>query len=135
MCQSKKKGGLGIGRMLDKTVGMLAKWVWRFGYEASSLWKNVVCANYGIDERRMVWDWQSCKASSYFVKTIANLFKPGSRTAKVCEEGLQVVIGCGNKVRFWEDIIVESVQLKEAFPRIFPLAAVKEGFISDFGSW
>ncbi|KAK3175424.1 hypothetical protein Dsin_032738 [Dipteronia sinensis] len=35
VCKSEKKGGLGIGRMLNKNDGMLAKWVWRFGREDS----------------------------------------------------------------------------------------------------
>ena len=53
----------------------------------------------------------------------------------MCNEGLNVVIGCGKKFKFWQDISVESSKLKKAFLRIFALATVKDGFISDFGFW
>ncbi|KAK2662668.1 hypothetical protein Ddye_001242 [Dipteronia dyeriana] len=42
VCKSKAKGGLGIGRMLVKNDGLLAKWVWRFGREETSLWKKAI---------------------------------------------------------------------------------------------
>ena len=55
VCKSKKNWGLGIGRILDKNVSLLAKWVWRFGYETTSLWKKVVCTKYGVDVNRLMW--------------------------------------------------------------------------------
>ncbi|KAK3229711.1 hypothetical protein Dsin_001592 [Dipteronia sinensis] len=75
------------------------------------------------------------KAPSFFVKAISNLFKSGSRTAKVLDDGDNVVYRTGTKVRFWQDIMVDPIMLKDAFPRIFALAAVKEGFIADFRDW
>ncbi|KAK3221054.1 hypothetical protein Dsin_015024 [Dipteronia sinensis] len=86
-------------------------------------------------KRRIVWDWQSLKDSSIFVKVVSALFKIGSRSEKVIYEGVKVVIGDGSIVRFWHEIMVGSVALKEAFPRVFALASDKEGFISDCGNW
>ena len=37
LCKSKENGGLGFDSVLDKNKGLLAKWVWRFGKEESSL--------------------------------------------------------------------------------------------------
>ncbi|KAK2654576.1 hypothetical protein Ddye_014432 [Dipteronia dyeriana] len=48
VCKNKMSGGLGIGRMVDKNISLLAKWVWRFSFDRDSLWKKVVCAKYGI---------------------------------------------------------------------------------------
>ncbi|KAK3188759.1 hypothetical protein Dsin_028320 [Dipteronia sinensis] len=135
VCKSKKNGGLGIGRILSKNEGMLAKWVWRFTVEASSLWKRVVCAKYGIDDMRMVWDWQCMKASSFFMNVVSSLFKMGSNSEKVLKEGIKVVIGDEAKVRFWQYIKVDSVLIKKAFPRIYALASDKGGFLSDFSHW
>ena len=42
MCRNKREGGLGIGRMGNKNVSFLTKWVWRFGKEES-----VVCQIWG----------------------------------------------------------------------------------------
>ncbi|KAK3217760.1 hypothetical protein Dsin_011730 [Dipteronia sinensis] len=63
------------------------------------------------------------------------LFKPGTQTLKVMEEGIKLVIGNGSKVRFWHDIRMDSVSLREAFPRMFALATIKDGFITDYGDW
>ncbi|KAK2653869.1 hypothetical protein Ddye_013725 [Dipteronia dyeriana] len=39
LCKSKRLGGLGIGRIKDKGLSLMAKWIWRFGNEHGSLWK------------------------------------------------------------------------------------------------
>ncbi|XP_073266626.1 uncharacterized protein [Populus alba] len=36
----KHAGGLGIGSLKDKNTALLFKWLWRFGLEESSLWKD-----------------------------------------------------------------------------------------------
>ena len=38
----KHVGGLGIGSVRDKNTTLLFKWLWRFGLEESSLWKDVI---------------------------------------------------------------------------------------------
>ncbi|KAK2639685.1 hypothetical protein Ddye_027480 [Dipteronia dyeriana] len=48
ICNSKKKGGLGVGRIVDFNRSLLAKWVWRFGRERNQLWKRILCAKYGV---------------------------------------------------------------------------------------
>ena len=45
---SKKKGGLGIGRIAEKNYALLAKWFWRFSRDSGSLWKKLLCAKYGL---------------------------------------------------------------------------------------
>ncbi|KAK3221461.1 hypothetical protein Dsin_008486 [Dipteronia sinensis] len=83
VCKSKKNGGLGISRMLNKNDGLLAKLLWRFGNKESSLWRKVVCAKYGVDGKRLLWDWKSLSASTFFVKAIANVIRMGSHSATV----------------------------------------------------
>ncbi|KAK3224610.1 hypothetical protein Dsin_004472 [Dipteronia sinensis] len=135
VCKSKKKGGLGISRMLDKNFGLLFKWVWRFGHDGSSLWKKVVCAKYGVEEKRLLWDWQSLSVASFFVIAVANVIKGGSRSTTVFLKGVKVVVGNGYNVRLWQDVMIEGHSLNEAFPRIHVLAIEKSGFLSDFGQW
>ncbi|KAK3206841.1 hypothetical protein Dsin_020887 [Dipteronia sinensis] len=53
----------------------------------------------------------------------------------VLKEGLQVVVGNGERVRFWEDLKWDSVPLQTAFPRMFSLSSNKEGRLHDFGRW
>ncbi|KAI9187301.1 hypothetical protein LWI28_026562 [Acer negundo] len=135
VCRSKKKGGLSIGRMLNKNKGLLSKWVWRFGWETDSLWKMVVCAKYGVNSQQLRWNWCSKTQSSHFVKAIKSLHIQGSSTVICMDKGLHVVIGKGDRASFWSDISWNSVALKDAFPRIFALSLKKTGFVKDFGSW
>ena len=57
VCKRKSQGGLGIGRIVDKNVAMLVKWMWRFSKEDHSLWRRVICSKYKIDESLLSWDW------------------------------------------------------------------------------
>ncbi|KAK3199337.1 hypothetical protein Dsin_022752 [Dipteronia sinensis] len=135
LCMSKKKGGLGIGHIMDKNYSLLAKWVWRFGYEDSPLWKRVICAIYGLDVKLLHWRWQGGSKASHFVKAIGTLFFQGSQTDQVIKDGMQVVLGCGDRIRFWQDLGHDGIPLSEYFPRIFALATAKKGTIQEFGFW
>ena len=46
-----------------------------------------------------------------------------------------MVVGSGDKVRLWRDVVWDSLPLKIAFPRIFALASSKEGMVKEFGSF
>ncbi|KAI9161242.1 hypothetical protein LWI28_015677 [Acer negundo] len=135
ICKSKSKGGLGIGRILDKNVGLLAKWVWRFGYKEHSLWKQVLCAKYRVNCSELWWQWNNSYQASVFVKTIHKLLENGTPSASVLKEGLPIVIGCGNRANFWEDIRWDSIPLKSVFPRIFALSTKKDCKVFEFGIW
>ena len=62
------------------------------------------------------------------------LYDHGSNIAKVMKEGLQAIVGMGDRVRLWDDIELEGVCLNEAFPRIFALASNKVGCVMEYGS-
>lgn len=48
VCKPKKLGGLGITKIRDMNKALLSKWLWRFGIERDSLWRQVVAEKYGI---------------------------------------------------------------------------------------
>ncbi|KAK3219671.1 hypothetical protein Dsin_013641 [Dipteronia sinensis] len=97
ICKNKKMGGLGVGRMLDKNLSLLAKWVWRF--------------------------------------VVHSLFAEGSRSKKILTNGLKVVVGNGERIRLWSELIWDSKPLKMAFPRIYALSQAKKGHLNKFGAW
>ncbi|KAK3229324.1 hypothetical protein Dsin_001205 [Dipteronia sinensis] len=127
LSKSKEKGGVGIGSILVKNKGLLAKWAWRFGSEEVSLWKRVIGTKYGVSNDLLRWDWNCGTSRSDMVKAVGSLFQQGTLTARVLEEGLRVVVGRGDKARLWEDILVEGTPLRTAFPRIYILAVKKSG--------
>ncbi|KAK2656705.1 hypothetical protein Ddye_009757 [Dipteronia dyeriana] len=135
VCKKKAIGGLGIGCILDKNKGILAKWVWRFGTERGALWGKVIVAKYRINGNQLLWFGSLSPTDSFFVKAVNNLWKEGSISAVLIEEGFGVVIGKEDRADFWNDIKWNSRSLKAAFPRVFALAAKKNGPTLEFGRW
>ena len=41
-------GGLGIRRFGLFNQALLGKWLWRFGREGNSLWRQVIATKYGV---------------------------------------------------------------------------------------
>ncbi|KAK3221169.1 hypothetical protein Dsin_015139 [Dipteronia sinensis] len=130
-----RNGALGVGRIKDKGSSFLAEWIWRFGREETSLWKIVICAKYGVVHRTLLWNWKGTKAGSPFIKTVGSLFREGSRVHNIIDKGFRVVVGNEERLKLWEDIVWDSVPLKNVFPRIFALANIKYGRLKDFGKW
>ena len=135
ICKHKKFGGLGIGRMKDKGLSLMAKWIWWFDREGSSLCKKVLCAKYGLGINPLLWNYRDVKTGSHFVKCICRFFSDDHRACDIVKKGFQVIIGNGERVRFWQDVCWDSVPLKLAFPRIFALASNKSGMVYEFGNW
>ncbi|KAK3225856.1 hypothetical protein Dsin_005718 [Dipteronia sinensis] len=135
VCKSKKDGDLGIGRIKDKGESLLAKWIWRFGREHSSLWKNIICAKYSLNHNSLNWEFLDVKGCSHFVKAVNSLYKEGTRSYNIITKGFQVVVGNGDRVRLWKDLRWDSFQLRMAFPRIFALASNKVEMLNEYGSW
>ncbi|KAK3226019.1 hypothetical protein Dsin_005881 [Dipteronia sinensis] len=135
MCKSKRNGGLGIGSVLDRNKWLLAKWAWRFGVEDSPLQKRIICAKYGVPLDSLLWNWNNGATSSAFSKAVGGLFSQGSTMEKVINDDLRVIVGRGDRARLWEDVVLEGISLKEAFPRVFILAKNKTGVVRDFCAW
>ena len=100
-----------------------------------SLWKRLICAKYGVLVNNLLWDCQCYSTKFFFVKTVGELFLGGSNSEKILREGIVVVVGNGEKAKFWDDILVDTTALKVAFPRLYALASIKTGCVRDFGSW
>ncbi|KAK2638159.1 hypothetical protein Ddye_025954 [Dipteronia dyeriana] len=59
----------------------------------------------------------------------------GSILAKIIGKWLTVIVGRGNRAKFWKDVWWEAVLLKMAYPRIHALVVNKDGIIQEFGRW
>ncbi|KAK3219591.1 hypothetical protein Dsin_013561 [Dipteronia sinensis] len=113
----------------------MAKWLWRFGREDSSLWKKVMCTKYGLSFNSLLWNGGEIKSGSQFVQSINKFFCENQRAYNIVKKGFQVVNGNEEKIRFWQEVKWDSVPLMNAFLRIFALATSKSGVIFELGSW
>ncbi|KAK2651456.1 hypothetical protein Ddye_011312 [Dipteronia dyeriana] len=62
-------------------------------WEEASLWKKVLCVNYGVSSDVLRWDWNCGVNSSTFIKVVGSLYEQGTRSTKILEEGINVVVG------------------------------------------
>ena len=47
MCLPVEMGGLGIRSVVSFNQALLGKWLWRYGYEVTHLWWQVISTKYG----------------------------------------------------------------------------------------
>lgn len=58
MTKIKEQGGLGIGRIIEKKIALLGKWLWRFASENGVFWQSIIQSRYGVNPN----EW-NCKLS------------------------------------------------------------------------
>ena len=84
VARPKTRGGLGIGNVEKKSRVLLAKWLWRFPLERTSLWHSIIRSKYpnGWDEN-MVKERLYLKSIPLFLVFFA------------------LEVGNGKAIRFW----------------------------------
>ncbi|KAK3218657.1 hypothetical protein Dsin_012627 [Dipteronia sinensis] len=68
-----------------------------------------------------------------FGKLVNNLMVQRKNSANIINKGFHGIVGSGERVRFWQDLRWDLISLRNAFPRIYVLAANKEGMVGDLG--
>ena len=53
ICMSKEVGGLGVRRLNEFNIALLAKWCWRFLVDRDNLWYKVLSSRYGEERGRL----------------------------------------------------------------------------------
>ncbi|KAK2656831.1 hypothetical protein Ddye_009883 [Dipteronia dyeriana] len=94
---------------------------------------SVICKVWSWDNP-LLWDCSKFKNGSTFVRNISKLLDENHRASNIVNQGFQVVVGNGERIRFWQDLRWDLKPMKCAFPRIYALAVNKFGFIKEFGN-
>lgn len=50
-------------------------------------------------------------------------------------EGVKFLLGKGDRIKFWEDVWVVEVSLKERFPHLFNISLDQNSLVKDLGFW
>ncbi|KAK3229092.1 hypothetical protein Dsin_000973 [Dipteronia sinensis] len=115
------------------------KGYWLNGLEICSgrntIMEKIICAKYGVPLDSLLWNWNGGATGSSFTKAVGGLFSQGLTTAKVINDSLRIVVGRGDRARLWNDVFVDRISLKDAFPRVYTLVRNKAGVVRDFGAW
>ncbi|RVW16678.1 LINE-1 reverse transcriptase-like [Vitis vinifera] len=125
VCTDKKKGGLGLRKLIWLNKALLGKWIWRFARAKEELWKKVLEAKYGKEE----FGWRSKKANGVFG---VGVWKEILKESTWCWDNMVFKVGKGNKVRFWIDPWCGNNVLSEAFPDLFSMAVQRSATVEDY---
>ncbi|WMV55139.1 hypothetical protein MTR67_048524 [Solanum verrucosum] len=109
--QSKKNGGLGMRNLKVHNRSLLSKWLWRYNQEEQALWKEIINHKSGHEDF-----WCTSEVNeTYGVgvwRTIKNLWES-------LKNNSQIVVGRGDKTKFWLDDWCGNGILRDLFPIFF----------------
>ncbi|XVF17280.1 hypothetical protein REPUB_Repub10bG0106100 [Reevesia pubescens] len=94
VCSPRNQGGLGLRKIKDYNLAMLAKTGWSLHTRQESLWCEVFKAKYMGDKQFL-----ECAKKAGSSSTWRGILK----TQNVFEKGLKWKIGDGSRIRFWND--------------------------------
>ncbi|RVX02255.1 NAD-dependent malic enzyme 62 kDa isoform, mitochondrial [Vitis vinifera] len=120
----KELGGLGFGKISLRNIALLGKWLWRFPRERSGLWHKVIVSIYGTHPNG--WDANMVVRWSHRCpwKAIAQVFQEFSPFVRL-------VVGNGERIRFWEDLWWGNQSLCSQFADLYRVISVKNLTVSN----
>ncbi|KAL9671726.1 hypothetical protein QQ045_009297 [Rhodiola kirilowii] len=132
----KSCGGLGIQGMAEKNSSLLARWWWRLVSSRDGLWRKMVLEKYRIKDCYNLEEinLQDRKISKPW-KDILRVVKGSSEVGLAFREGLQVKLGNGSKLRFWDDTWLGDRPLKVTYDKLWSLASNKKAKVKEMGIW
>ena len=132
--QSKEKGGLGVGDIEVKNVALLLKWWWKFATAEDQMWKRVINAIHNEGQALLPLCTTRKRSGSGLWQSLKNLVQDQRVTAsQVFWQNLKLMVGNGNKVRFWEDYWTQDRPLMLLFPELYELSSQRFYTINNMG--
>ena len=129
----KSLGGLNVGNVLNRNLGLLFKWVWRFFHEQDSLWRQVIQAKYNYSSSFCICDLTSLKNGGPW-KQICNSLLKHPEACKLVQSGTRKQVGDGEATYFWHDVWIQDKPLKTTFPRLFRKAYLPHATVAAMRS-
>nr|CAN75609.1 hypothetical protein VITISV_002943 [Vitis vinifera] len=120
----REMGGLGFGKTSMRNSALLGKWLWRFPRERSGLWHKVIASIYGTHPNG--WDANMVVRWSHRCpwKAIAQVFQKFSPFVRL-------VVGNGERIRFWEDLWWGNQTLCAQFAELYRVSSVRNLTVSN----
>ena len=130
----KKLGGLAVGNLLNRNLGLLSKWIWRYLTEPSALWRKVIQGKYKYTANLTIPSLEAPKTGGPW-KQICSALLTNQPTCNLLKSGMRKRVGNGEKTLFWEESWLESRPLKFIFPRLYSITTNKQAKIASMGFW
>ncbi|XP_019257785.1 PREDICTED: uncharacterized protein LOC109236002 [Nicotiana attenuata] len=123
LTQAKKSGGLGIRNLRLHNKSLLMKWLWRFGREDETLWRQVIIEKYGLEGQ---WIPRAV-TTTYGV----SVWRSIRAYWPLFAENISIVVGNGRKTSFWNDNWLGHGPLKDLFSDMKVLSLNNEATVED----
>ncbi|XP_058189531.1 uncharacterized protein LOC131307140 [Rhododendron vialii] len=117
--KSKTNGGLGVKKLLQQNMALLAKWWWRFSKDKESLWVRVTRAKYNLDQHYWLPYIPSSGSVSNVWRDICSVGDSDSCLGRVVQEVFRVQVNFGSETSFWNHVWLGNKCLKDEYPRLF----------------
>ena len=130
----KPLGGLNIGNIHHRNMGLMFKWIFRFFSESNSLWQEVIKAKYAYGPGLTIAELPAPSQGGPW-RAIVSTITQHPITSSWLRTKVRKKIGNGESTLFWHDIWVGDQPLKNKCPRLFLLSPFPNATISSFGLW
>ena len=126
---SKADGGLGISKLSDVNLALIAKWAWRFTINPNSLWRRLIVSIHG---GRGKWVFLPLITSltgcwKAIVTTVGRI----KLQDKGMDNYVRGKVGTGSNIAFWYDLWLGDTILKVRWPKLFELEKTKRCKVGD----
>ena len=98
------------------------------------LWKQVICSCHNLSFNRMVGNQRRIRGPGIW-PDIWNTNLSSMVANSLLRNGIKMMVGNGEKTRFWEDVWIAETPLAEKFPRLYSISAQQQTLIADLGVW
>lgn len=129
------KEGLGIIDLSAMNVAFIFKWFYQYANERDCLQRKVVCAKSGANSSLKLSPISSSSRKSTLSNLLGSFLNRHQVSSNLISTSSRTLIGDGSNTSFWMDNWTNIGGLSYIFPRIFALALVKFGPITNFDYW
>jgi len=109
-------------------AALLAKWRWRYISEEKGRWKELLDSKYGPEVQIPV------KLQSWWWRDLLKVCREGEGEGWFHKE-IGWKLGCGDKIRLWEDVWIGNCNLKTLFPKLYSLSLNQGHKVGEVGVW
>lgn len=113
-----KLGRLGVRLLIEMNRALQGKWLWRFMNEEGTLWRRIIAAKVGVEDR----GWFSGGLMRGDGHSLWKKIGAGKENFLRC---IRWQVGQGNRLNFWTDNWLEGGSLRRQFPKNFQLSRIK----------
>ena len=130
----KKLGGLNVSNTLNRNLGLLIKWVWRYFQEPNSLWREIIRQKYKYPPTLTMMDISTVNKGGPW-KAICNHLLKNPIARNLLHTGFRMKIWNREDTYFWHSLWLSDTVLKSSFPRLFSISGLPLAKVASMGLW